>query len=226
MVGDRGRKAMFLGGANTTDRWMGGLNVCVRWIRLRVKDINDAIKELGQMIAAHTGAGQPMTRLMIVQEAVTVITGLEQQLRGNDWTTHVDSDEGFTCCVHGQDLKQEHTECMRRLLLVLHGQPINAEAIDWFACHLMMTTVSGLVWRAYALKKNLHELNMHGSVNLWCGACKEKVYRLDTNYHFILIFCNNLAYFLLKILFWAIGSDLLLCSSNFKDCTILDFLFF
>jgi len=56
--------------------------VCVRWIRLRVKDINDAIKELGQMIAAHTGSGQPMTRLMIVQEAVTVITALEQQLRG------------------------------------------------------------------------------------------------------------------------------------------------
>jgi len=34
------------------------------------------------MIAAHTGSSQPMTRLMIVQEAVTVITALEQQLRG------------------------------------------------------------------------------------------------------------------------------------------------
>jgi len=54
----------------------------MRWSRLRVKDINDAIKELGQMIAAHTGSSQPMTRLMIVQEAVTVITALEQQLRG------------------------------------------------------------------------------------------------------------------------------------------------
>jgi Helix-loop-helix DNA-binding domain len=50
--------------------------------RLRVKDINDAIKELGQMIACHSGSSQPMTRLMIVQEAVTVITALEQQLRG------------------------------------------------------------------------------------------------------------------------------------------------
>ena len=60
----------------------GLLTVCVRWSRLRVKDINDAIKELGQMIAAHTGSSQPMTRLMIVQEAVTVITALEQQLRG------------------------------------------------------------------------------------------------------------------------------------------------
>jgi len=60
----------------------GLLTVCVRWSRLRVKDINDAIKELGQMISAHTGSSQPMTRLMIVQEAVTVITALEQQLRG------------------------------------------------------------------------------------------------------------------------------------------------
>jgi len=60
------------------------LTVMVRWSRLRVKDINDAIKELGQMIAGHTGSNQPMTRLMIVQEAVTVITALEQQLRGID----------------------------------------------------------------------------------------------------------------------------------------------
>jgi len=49
---------------------------------LRVKDINEAIKELGQMITVHTGSSQPMTRLMIVQEAVSVITGLEEQLRG------------------------------------------------------------------------------------------------------------------------------------------------
>lgn len=34
------------------------------------------------MITVHTGSSQPMTRLMIVQEAVNVITGLEQQLRG------------------------------------------------------------------------------------------------------------------------------------------------
>jgi len=54
--------------------------------RLRVKDINDAIKELGQMITCHSGSSQPMTRLMIVQEAVTVITALEQQLRGTGWS--------------------------------------------------------------------------------------------------------------------------------------------
>lgn len=49
--------------------------------RLRVKDINEAIKELGQMISIHTGCRQPMTRLMIVQEAVNVITNLEMKLK-------------------------------------------------------------------------------------------------------------------------------------------------
>jgi len=71
------------------------------------------------MIAAHTGSGQPMTRLMIVQEAVTVITALEQQLRGTTRTTH--GVEAFTGSVHGQELEQEYTERMRRLLrLLLH----------------------------------------------------------------------------------------------------------
>ena len=51
--------------------------------RLRVRDINEAIKELGQMISLHTGSAQTLTKLTILQEAVTVITTLEQQLRGS-----------------------------------------------------------------------------------------------------------------------------------------------
>lgn len=81
----------------------------MRWSRLRVKDINDAIKELGQMIAAHTGSSQPMTRLMIVQEAVTVITALEQQLRGR--IDHPGDGERRWAlppgAVHGQTLERE-----------------------------------------------------------------------------------------------------------------------
>ena len=49
---------------------------------MRVRDINEAIKELGQMISLHTGSGQTLTKLSILQEAVNVITTLEQQLRG------------------------------------------------------------------------------------------------------------------------------------------------
>jgi len=49
---------------------------------LRVRDINEAIKELGQMISLHTGSAQTLTKLSILQEAVNIITTLEQQLRG------------------------------------------------------------------------------------------------------------------------------------------------
>jgi len=51
--------------------------------RLRVRDINDAIRELGQMVALHTGASSStFTKLTVLQEAVRVITDLENRLRG------------------------------------------------------------------------------------------------------------------------------------------------
>lgn len=56
--------------------------MCVYVCRLRVRDINEAFKELGHMISIHTGNGQPMTKLMILQQAVGVIGQLEQQVRG------------------------------------------------------------------------------------------------------------------------------------------------
>ncbi|XP_062591453.1 transcription factor 4-like isoform X6 [Saccostrea cucullata] len=49
--------------------------------RIRVRDINDAFKELGQMVALHSGTSQPLTKLMILQHAVNVITSLEHQVR-------------------------------------------------------------------------------------------------------------------------------------------------
>uniref|UniRef100_K1QGM5 Transcription factor 12 n=1 Tax=Magallana gigas TaxID=29159 RepID=K1QGM5_MAGGI len=48
---------------------------------IRVRDINDAFKELGQMVALHSGTSQPLTKLMILQHAVNVITSLEHQVR-------------------------------------------------------------------------------------------------------------------------------------------------
>ena len=58
---------------------------CDCWsCRLRVRDINEAFKELGHMVAIHLANGQPLTKLMVLQQAVTVITTLEQQVRGND----------------------------------------------------------------------------------------------------------------------------------------------
>lgn len=63
--------------------------------RLRVRDINEAFKELGHMLSLHTGNGQPMTKLMILQQAVNVITGLETQVRGN--TSNIIDDQQASC---------------------------------------------------------------------------------------------------------------------------------
>ncbi|XP_046580774.1 LOW QUALITY PROTEIN: transcription factor 4-like [Haliotis rubra] len=49
--------------------------------RVRVRDINEAFKELGQMVTLHCSSSQPLTKLMILQQAVNVITSLEQQVR-------------------------------------------------------------------------------------------------------------------------------------------------
>ncbi len=56
--------------------------------RLRGRDINEAIKELGNMVTLHSGNGQPLTKLMVLQQAVNVITGLEQQVRGKQHETY------------------------------------------------------------------------------------------------------------------------------------------
>uniref|UniRef100_A0A8W8NWN0 BHLH domain-containing protein n=1 Tax=Magallana gigas TaxID=29159 RepID=A0A8W8NWN0_MAGGI len=57
--------------------------------RLRVRDINDAFKELGEMVSLQSGSSQPLTKLMILQHAVNVITALEQQVRGRySYPTH------------------------------------------------------------------------------------------------------------------------------------------
>ncbi|CAF0739676.1 unnamed protein product [Didymodactylos carnosus] len=49
--------------------------------RLRVRDINDAFKELGRMCSIHMRNDKPITKLGILQQAVNLITSLEQQVR-------------------------------------------------------------------------------------------------------------------------------------------------
>ncbi|XP_041355899.1 transcription factor 4-like isoform X1 [Gigantopelta aegis] len=49
--------------------------------RIRVRDINQGFRELGQMVMLHCGSSQPLTKLMIIQQAVNLITSLEQQVR-------------------------------------------------------------------------------------------------------------------------------------------------
>lgn len=49
--------------------------------RLRVRDINDAFKDLGRMVQMHLKSDKPQTKLVILQQAVQVIHGLENEVR-------------------------------------------------------------------------------------------------------------------------------------------------
>lgn len=50
--------------------------------RIRIRDINEALKELGRMCMAHLKTDKPQTKLGILNMAVEVIMTLEQQVRG------------------------------------------------------------------------------------------------------------------------------------------------
>lgn len=52
------------------------------FIRIRIRDINEALKELGRMCMTHLKTDKPQTKLGILNMAVEVIMSLEQQVRG------------------------------------------------------------------------------------------------------------------------------------------------
>ena len=49
--------------------------------RIRIRDINDALKELGRICMSHLKSDKPQTKLGILNIAVDVIMSLEQQVR-------------------------------------------------------------------------------------------------------------------------------------------------
>ncbi|XP_058870257.1 transcription factor E2-alpha isoform X22 [Acipenser ruthenus] len=49
--------------------------------RVRVRDINEAFKELGRMCQVHLKSDKAQTKLIILQQAVQIILGLEHQVR-------------------------------------------------------------------------------------------------------------------------------------------------
>jgi len=55
----------------------------VAMYRVRVRDINEAFKELGRMVTMRLQSDKPQTKLGILQQAVFLITTLEQQVRGS-----------------------------------------------------------------------------------------------------------------------------------------------
>jgi flagellin-specific chaperone FliS len=50
--------------------------------RLRVKDINEAFKDLGRICQSHLKTDKPQTKLLILQQAVQIISQLEIRLQG------------------------------------------------------------------------------------------------------------------------------------------------
>ncbi|PWA17208.1 hypothetical protein CCH79_00010424, partial [Gambusia affinis] len=79
--------------------------------RLRVRDINEAFKELGRMCQLHLKSEKPQTKLLILHQAVAVILSLEQQVRGqccsaaaDEMSTlpHITSTLGFSFKTHKQ----------------------------------------------------------------------------------------------------------------------------
>ena len=57
--------------------------VCVNNLRVRVRDINEAFKELGRMCQVHLKTDKAQPKLAVLQQAVEVITQLEQRVRGS-----------------------------------------------------------------------------------------------------------------------------------------------
>ena len=60
--------------------------------RTRIRDINDALKELGRMCMQHLKSDKPQTKLGILNMAVDVIMNLESQVRGKgflSWTCFI-----------------------------------------------------------------------------------------------------------------------------------------
>lgn len=55
--------------------------------RVRVRDINEAFRELGRMCQVHLQSDKAQTKLIILQQAVQVIMGLEKQVRGRSADT-------------------------------------------------------------------------------------------------------------------------------------------
>lgn len=69
--------------------------------RLRVRDINEAFKELGRMCQLHLKSEKPQTKLLILHQAVAVILSLEQQVRGEQPVIVLWQFAGWLCSWNG-----------------------------------------------------------------------------------------------------------------------------
>nr|NP_001071948.1 transcription factor protein [Ciona intestinalis]BAE06390.1 transcription factor protein [Ciona intestinalis] len=92
--------------------------------RLRVRDINEAFKELGHMVQIHMNQDKPQTKLTILHHAVQVILGLEHEVRERNLNPKA-------ACLKRRDEEKAATSSMQqqpavdegRLSNTIHAQP-------------------------------------------------------------------------------------------------------
>ncbi len=70
--------------------------------RIRIRDINEALKELGRICMSHLKSDKPQTKLGILNMAVDVIMGLEQQVRERNLNPKV------ACLKRREEEKTDH----------------------------------------------------------------------------------------------------------------------
>lgn len=75
------------------------------------------------MINLHTGNSQPLTKLMILQQAVTVISGLEHEVRGGFFLElrHGNGERWFACLVVVRERRMSACACIVLLFVALQS---------------------------------------------------------------------------------------------------------
>lgn len=74
--------------------------------RIRIRDINDALKELGRICMSHLKSDKPQTKLSVMNMAVDLIISLEQQVRERNLNPKI------ACLKRREEEKCEESHCL------------------------------------------------------------------------------------------------------------------
>ncbi|KAL1415628.1 hypothetical protein MTO96_006671 [Rhipicephalus appendiculatus] len=107
--------------------------------RIRVRDINEAFKELGRMCMMHLKTDKAQTKLNILHQAVEVITSLEQQVRERNLNPK-------TACLK----RREEEKSDEGAKLGAHGLPHPGQALDALAHQRLGSLPVSSLWTEYS----------------------------------------------------------------------------
>ncbi|XP_037517545.1 transcription factor 12 isoform X3 [Rhipicephalus sanguineus] len=107
--------------------------------RIRVRDINEAFKELGRMCMMHLKTDKAQTKLNILHQAVEVITSLEQQVRERNLNPK-------TACLK----RREEEKSDEGAKLGAHGLAHPGQALDALAHQRLGSLPVSTLWTDYS----------------------------------------------------------------------------